>query len=456
MKPSVTFWAGVGTVTGSNFELSGDNFRVLVDCGIVQGVPQSEELNAQQFPYNPASIDALFITHAHMDHIGRVPELVKAGFTGTIYSTEPTKALAELMLADNARIAASNAEEKGMQPPYGPTDMTKTFSLWKTLPYRSETKIKENLFVTLRDSGHILGSAMYLFRATSDGIEKTILFTGDLGNSPSLLLPDTEYVTDADAIVMDSVYGDRNHEPKEEREAKFKATVEATIARKGTLLIPSFSMERTQTMLYELNSLIEGKQIPSVPVFLDSPLAISVTEVYERLKTFFNAKVTTEFAAGDDVFNFPKLRDTANVRDSREIAEVPAPKIIIAGSGMSSGGRILYHEALYLPDANNTLMLIGYQAAGTLGRQLQEGAKEVMIHEQKVAVNAEVVTIDGYSGHKDSDHLVDFAEHALLRTKTFFIVLGEPKSTAFLSQKMRDNLSAHTVIPERGKAYPIS
>jgi metallo-beta-lactamase family protein len=464
---SVTFWSGVGTVTGANFLLEGDSFRALVDCGILQGTASSGDENAKAFPYDPKSVDFLFITHAHADHIGRIPKLVKDGFVGTIYSTPATRALSELMLDDAQRIGDMESRKNGTLALYGPEDVAKSFTLWKTIDYHKPTTITKHLSVELKDAGHILGSSMYLFTVSDDlpaknfegknlgGRAKTILFTGDLGNSPSLLLRDTEFVIDADYIVMDSVYGDRNHESKDEREAHFERVVKQAIAQKGVLVIPCFSLERTQDVLYQFNELVEGKKISSVPIFLDSPLAIELTAIYERITSLYNDSVEKDIGAGDDIFNFPRLKATAQSADSKHIISVPNPKIIIAGSGMSSGGRVLHHELEYLPDPNNILLLMGYQAAGTLGRQLEEGAKEVVIYDQKVPVRAHVEMISGYSGHKDSDHLVDWAEHALPRTKTFFIVMGEPKASLFLSQKMRDNLGANTVLPEVGKVYQI-
>lgn len=449
----LTFWSGVGTVTGANFLLESTDTRLLVDCGIVQGLPDEEAVNAKDFPYDPASIQYLFITHAHMDHIGRVPKLVKDGFTGTIYSTEPTKVLAELMLTDSARLMNDPRATPQDEPLYTVPDVQKAMSQWKTIPYHVETPISSTVTVILKNAGHILGSAMYLFTVTEGNAAKIILFTGDSGNSPSLLEPDTEWVTDADTVVLDSVYGDRNHESPEARDAKFLSTVKDVIARSGTLLIPVFSIERTQMILYTLHNLFASGALLKVPVFLDSPLAIKVTQIYERIKDLYKPSVEAEMKLGD-IFLFPKLMETTQSRDSHEIEAVPPPKIILAGSGMSSGGRIMSHEAIYLPDAKNCLLLVGYQAAGTLGRELEEGNKDVTIRDQAVSVRAEVVSIDGYSGHRDSDHLVEFAEHCLPRAKQFFIVMGEPKASMFLAQRLNgEGMNAR--MPERGTVYEL-
>lgn len=458
MKTTVTFYGGVGSVTGSNFLLEGDGYRALIDCGMFQGTLDAEKRNFESFPYDTKTIDFLFVTHAHMDHIGRIPLLVKSGFRGVIYSTPETKSIAELMLADAARIMEFDSQKTGAVPKYSDADVHKAISLWKTISYHTDTKVSQNLSVVLKDAGHILGSSMYLFTCVSQGITpETILFTGDLGNSPSLLLPDTEFVTDANCIVMDSVYGDRNHEPKEVREEKFKDAILKAIARKGTLLIPAFSLERTQTILYQINNWVEDGVIPQIPVFLDSPLAIELTAIYEKITSLYNGDVQKDIAGGDKIFNFPKLKETARAMDSRKIHETPDPKIIIAGSGMSTAGRILHHEERYLPDPNTTLLLMGYQAPGTLGRELAEGNKHVYINGVKVDVRAKVEMIDGYSAHKDSDHLVEFVEHSQAGPlKKVYVVMGEPKSSLYLVQRIRDELGVSGEYPAYGKPYPLS
>jgi len=304
----------------------------------------------------------------------------------------------------------------------------------------------------LFDAGHILGSALHKFTFLSG---KSILFTGDLGNSPSPILRPTENVTGLSYLLMDSVYGDRNHEGKKERDEKFKNLIIDVINKKGTLLIPVFSLERTQVMLYELNELFETKRITQIPVFLDSPLAIRVTEIYERVTKNYNQAVQNEIKGGDDIFKFPKLRETAQVRDSQEIMHTPGPKVILAGSGMSTAGRILGHEEVYLPDPNTTLLFIGYQAPGTLGRIIQGGAKQVIIDEHEVLIKAKIETVEGYSAHADSDALVDFASHSAGTLKQVFVTMGEPKSSIFLAQRLNDELGVRAIMPERGKKYEL-
>jgi metallo-beta-lactamase family protein len=450
----ITFWGGVGSVTGANFLLESSKTRILVDCGMLQGTPTAGEENKKAFPYDPKTIDFLFLTHAHMDHLGRVGKIVKDGFKGTIYSTPETKELSNLMMLDAIKVMDMNSQHSMTheEPLYGMEDVNRALSLWKTIPYHQATPVGTDFSVFLKDAGHILGSSMYEF--TFEG--KKILFTGDSGNSPTPLLKDTESIAGVDYLIMDSVYGDRNHESKDERDARFRQIVTETITAGGALVIPAFSIERTQVILYELNNLVEEKQIPSVPIFLDSPLGSKVTAIYEHTPRDFNAGVQGEIKGGDDIFQFPKLTVTHGSRDSQEIINIANPKIIIAGSGMSSGGRVVGHEVHYLPDPKSTLLLMGYQAVGTLGRQIQDKPSQLEINGQMVPVRARIEMISGYSSHKDSDHLVEMVGETSQTVKKVFVVMGEPKSSLYLVQRLRNELEVDALYPERGKPYPLS
>lgn len=451
----ITFCTGVGTVTGANFLLESLHTRILVDCGLMQGTPDSYLENAKPFMYDPKTVDFLFITHAHMDHIGRVCKLVKDGFRGTIYSTPETKELSNVMIQDALKVMEMNAKQsaQGEKEPllYGVEDFNQAFKLWKTIPYHVDTKIGTDFSVFLKDAGHILGSAMYEF--THNG--KKTVFTGDSGNSPAPLLKDTEDITDADYLIMDSVYGDRNHESKDERDARFRKIVTESINSGGALVIPAFSIERTQVILYELNNLVEEKQIPSVPVFLDTPLGKKVTDIYARSSQDFNKGVQKEIKDGDNIFNFPKLSITHGSRDSQEIENTPNPKVIIAGSGMSAGGRVVWHEMSFLPDPKSTILLMGYQAVGTLGRRIQDKPVQVEIKGEMIPIRARIEMISGYSSHKDSDNLVDMVSKTAHKVKKVFVVMGEPKSSTYLAQRLRDELEVDAIYPERGVPYKL-
>jgi metallo-beta-lactamase family protein len=417
----------------------------------MQGSKVSEDENRAPFEYDPATIDLLFVTHAHLDHVGRIPFLVKSGFKGKIYSTPPTKDLAKLMMEDGFHLMEKEAKHENKEPLYGSEDIKRADALWETLPYHQEMPLADALSVRLLDAGHILGSAMYEFTYNS----KKILFSGDLGNSPAPLLRDTEYLSDIDYLLIESVYGDRIHEKREERKALLEDAIEETIKKKGVLLIPAFSLERTQELLFELNDLVEHNRIPQVPVFLDSPLAIKATAVYKKYESYFNTDAQAIIKSGDDVFKFPMLKFTEDAEDSKAILNVPAPKVIIAGSGMSNGGRILHHEKNYLSDPNSTLLLVGYQAVGTPGRLMQEGAKSVRIMGEEVQLRARVVNIHGYSAHRDTDGLFDFVEFMKDKVQKVFVVMGEPKASAFLAQRLRDYLGLRAFVPKRGESVEL-
>jgi metallo-beta-lactamase family protein len=452
MSANITFWNGVSTVTGSNFLVETPSKKhILVDCGMIQGERFAVEENAKAFGYEPASIDILIVTHAHLDHVGRIPKLVKDGFVGTIYSTPQTFELAQLVLTDAVAILTKEAEQHGIDPMYSLDDVKAVFPLWKTIPYHTQTTLTEGVSVFLKDAGHILGSAMIEFTLG----DKKILFTGDVGNSPAPLLRDTEAIGDVDYLIMESVYGDRNHISREQRVSQLETIIKESIARGGTLIIPAFSIDRTQVILYELNNMVEQGRIPSVPIFVDSPMAIKATAIYQESSEFFNENVRTQIQSGDNIFDFPRLQFTVSQEESRSIEQYKGAKIILAGSGMSVGGRIISHEASFLPDPKNTILLVGYQTAGSLGRQLADGAGKVTIHGAVIPVKAKIETIFGYSAHKDSDHLVEFVTTATDRLKKIFVVMGEPKAAMHLTQRLNDELNVKAMMPEIGKRYEV-
>lgn len=454
-KLSISFYGGVGSVTGANFLLQDSKTKILVDCGLQQGREDSHLINKKVFDYEPSEMHFLFITHAHLDHIGRVCKLVRDGFKGTIYSTPETRELAMVMLADALKVMEMKEREvsdvEKEIPLYDIHDFNQTFLIWKTIPYHENFNVNDDFSVYLKDAGHILGSSMYEFSYKG----KKIVFTGDSGNSPTPLLRDTEKITDATYMIIDSVYGDRNHEPKKERDAKFRQVVTETIKAGGALVIPAFSVERTQVILYELNNLVEEHQIPSIPIFLDSPLGLKVTDIYARNSKYFNQSVQKEIKEGDNIFSFPKLSISHGSRDSQDIFNTKNPKVIIAGSGMSSGGRVVAHEVNYLPDPRSTILLMGYQALGTLGRRIQEKPKEVEIKGSMIPVRARIEMISGYSSHKDSDGIVDMVSNTASTLKKVFVVMGEPKSSAYLAQRLHNELEVDAIYPEQGIMYVL-
>jgi metallo-beta-lactamase family protein len=445
----LTFAGGTGSVTGANFLLEGDDKKFLIDCGLEQGSKEADAANWKPFIYDPSTIDALFITHAHIDHIGRIPKLVYDGFKGTIYSTIPTKEITELMLADTANILG-HGENESLKEIYSEKILAQVFKNWQVIDYHQDLTIGAFIF-RYRDAGHVLGSGMLEIVYNN----KKIIFTGDLGNSPSPLLRDTEPIKNVDFLIMESVYGDRNHIARNERRVRLQETIQDNYKRKGTLVIPTFSLERAQELLFEIDQLLEHDRVPEMPIFFDSPLGIRLTKVYGKYGRYFNDFARKQIGGGDDIFNFPGLKSTLLTQESKDILAVPDPKIVIAGSGMSNGGRVLHHEAHYLPDPKDTLLLTGYQSQGTLGRMIQDGNKEVHINGQTIPVRANIVFIDGYSGHKDSDHLIQFVEQTADTVQKVFVVMGEPKSSLFLTQRLRDYLGVNAYAPEEGDVVEL-
>lgn len=451
MKSTISFHGGVGDVTGANFLLETGGLKVLVDCGLLQGSEFAPSINCEVFPYNVQAVDVLIVTHAHADHIGRIPKLVHDGFSGVIYSTPPTRDLARVMLEDALTVMRAEAEKYGHEVCFEHDDIDATFRLWKTHGYHETFALGDEVTATFTDAGHILGSAMVSLERSG----KKFLFTGDVGNSPQPLLNPPEIVEGYDYILMESVYGDRLHEDVGDRTEILKAHIEDTIRKKGTLIIPAFSLERTQAMLFELNNFFESGAVSPIPVFLDSPLAIKVTELYRTYESYLKDSVQAQIRGGDDIFDFPKFRMTETVKDSRTIQEVRGPKIIIAGSGMSHGGRILRHEQRLLEDPTTTLLLVGYQTVGSIGRLLEDGAKRIKIDGVPVKVKAKVAKINGYSGHADRDQLVSFVGEGCGKVKQAFVCMGEERSALFLVQRLRDYLGLNAVAPSPHESYDV-
>lgn len=453
MSSTLGFYGGVGSVTGANFMLDTGAAAILVDCGLVQGDKFAQEVNEAPFVYKPGTVDVLLVTHAHADHIGRIPKLVKEGFQGKIYSTGPTRELAKIMFEDALHIMQFEARRDKRDPLYGAQDIEQALALWEVHPYYKPFPLPDGITAEFTNAGHIIGSA--IVNLTRNG--KKLVFTGDLGNVPQPLMSPVDIPTDYDYMVMESVYGDRQHEEVAERSELLKQHIEDTIAKKGTLIIPAFSLERTQGMLLEINNLVESGAIAPIKTYLDSPLAIKVTAIYRNNTEYLKPEVQAQIRAGDDIFSFDGLSFTDTLKESNRIAHVPGPKIIIAGSGMSHGGRIREHEKNFLDEETTTLLLVGYQGVGSIGRLLQDGAKTVFIDQVKVAVKAKVAVIRGFSGHADRDQLVNFVyEGGGEKAKQIFVTMGEERSSLFLTQRLRDYVGAKAVAPEANAEIQIN
>jgi metallo-beta-lactamase family protein len=449
MRSTLIFYGGAGSVTGANFLLDTGAKKVLIDCGTEEQEKLCDTLNSKAFAYDPSTIDVLFVTHAHQDHIGRIPKLVRDGFRGEIHSTAATKDIAAVMLEDALNVMTEHSRAHGCAPLYAAADIEQALVLWRGHQYHEKVSVGDANAEFL-DAGHILGSAMIRF--TRGG--RTILFTGDLGNTPEPLLQPTESPEGAHYVVMESVYGDRLHEGKEERRDVLEGAIETVRSEHGVLLIPSFSIERTQVLLFELNTLVERGMQP-IPVYLDAPLAIRLTGFFRTYSSLLNEGVRAHFERGNDPFSFKGLRVIKDVRESQAIHKESDPKVIIAGAGMSGGGRIRAHEKRYLSHKQAMMLFAGFQAPGTLGRALLDGERHVEIDGERIRVRAQMRQLSGYSGHADRDQLLSFIEKTTPTLECVFVTMGEPKASLFLAQRMHDFLGLDARVPKKGESADI-
>jgi metallo-beta-lactamase family protein len=450
------FYGGAGEVTGVKYLLetktsAKKKINILVDCGMLQGGPREFEENSKDFPFDPRTVDYLFLTHAHIDHVGLVPKLYRDGFRGKIFTTEPTKDLMELVLEDSQQILEKEFRKKGGDLMYSRNDVEGVLGLTKTVKYKRKRKLEDGIDFKFNDAGHMLGSAIIEIWAE----KKKIVFSGDLGNAPSPLLGPITKIKDADYILIESTYGDRFHENKDERKGALENIIEETYRKKGVLMIPAFAVERTQELLCEFNELVNNCRIPEMPIFIDSPLAIKATEIYKKYPDYFNKEARGLILKGDDLFRFPGLRYAEQVEDSKAINIISPPKIVIAGSGMSAGGRIIFHERMYLPDSRNCLLITNFQVKGSPGRKILEGAKEAFILGENIPVRAKIATIQGYSSHADRKALYNWLENFNKPVKHIWAVQGEEEQANSLSQLIRDHLGIPSSVPKPGEVVEL-
>lgn len=452
---SIQFLGAAQEVTGAMHHVRTSKNQFLVDCGLFQVGAFADKRNYELFPIDVSKIDFLVITHAHIDHSGRVPKLIKEGFRGKIFCTKGTADLMRLMLEDGQGLLAEEAKHLKLPPLYEVVDVEKAMSLVETHEYGEEFSPVEGITVRLQDAGHILGSSIAEVWVKTGHTKRKIVFTGDLGNWPTPLLQNTAVIEEADYLVIESAYGDRLHEAIERRKDILEDVLQETIKNKGVVMIPTFAVERMQILLSEINELVEHGRIPVVPTFVDSPLAIKATHVYEYNRQYFNQKTTALIMSGDNIFKFPGLKLTLTTQESKAINDVPPPKIILAGSGSSTGGRILHHERRYLSDPHSVLIVVGYQSAGSLGRKLIEGETVVKIFGEDVVVRARIVNIEGYSGHADREKLLEFVRPMRNSLKQVFVVQGESHSAQSFAKLVEDTFAVRAVAPARGTEFAL-
>jgi metallo-beta-lactamase family protein len=460
--PTIRFLGAAGTVTGSRFLLELDKTRVLVDAGMFQGLKELRLKNWDAFPIPPASINAVVLTHAHLDHSGYLPLLVREGFTGSAYMTEYTAKLAEVVLRDSAHLQTEDAEyaarkgfSKHAQPHalYDENDVNKTVQLFATIPFRERVEIAPDTAITFHPSGHILGSAFVEVEFAG----KRLIFTGDLGRKqhPLLVPPDPFPSGHFDAVVTESTYGDRTHESPSN---DFRDTINRTIARGGTVIIPAFAVDRTEVILMELRRLVEYQQIKRVPIYVDSPMALTALGHYRDALHARSPEIRTDIAnewSNTDPFDPGNLHEMKAVEESKKLDDLHSPSIIISASGMATGGRVVHHLAASIPHPRNTVILVGYQAVGTRGRLLLDGAKTIKIHGEQVPVNAEIVAIESFSVHADGDELIAWLHGASEPPERAFVVHGEQGVVEKFARRLSEDLNWRCEVPKDGQQFPI-
>ena len=438
----ITFCGAAREVTGSCYYLESKGAKFLVDCGLFQGNRVAEAKNSQAFPFKASELDFVLITHAHLDHTGRIPILYKEGFRGKIYTVEPTVPLTQLILEDAAGLIENEAEESGEEPLYTIDDAVKVIGQFVPQRYHHPKTIKSVTFEFF-DAGHILGSA--IIKVQVDGL--TLVFSGDLGNTPVPILRPTEFIDQADYIIMESTYGNRRHEDFHLRKQRLISAIKNSVVKGGVLLIPSFAIERSQEILHDINEAVEDGKLGYFPMFLDSPLAIRATEVFRQFTHYYNQEVLAELTVDDDLFSFPGLKMTDTTEQSKMINDVPPPKVIMAGSGMMHGGRIRHHLRRYLAEPNCTLLIVGYMVEGSLGRRIFDGAKEVSMFGEKIKVKAKVIPIGAFSGHADQPKLLEWVDHFKHHPKQIFVIHGEEKSALDLAESIKQTTGTNTTVP---------
>lgn len=448
---NITLYGAAREVTGSCYCVETKRTRLLVDCGMFQGSAYNDAKNFRQFGFDPKDVDAVAVTHAHLDHVGRLPKLVKQGFHGKIWLTAPTKRIANIVLEDAVEIMHDEFKREYRPLLYEKKDVTATEKLMKGIVYSKWVTVGDIRF-RFRDAGHIFGSS---FIELEERGGARAVFSGDLGNIDVPILRPTAQMDAADAVFIESTYGDRIHEDQKTRSAMIQKAVLNTVAKKGVLIIPSFAIERTQDLLYFLNELIESKRLPKVGVYLDSPMAIKVAAVMKEFPEYYDRDATKLLMKGDDFLKFPGLTLTTTVDESKAINDAPKPKIIIAGSGMMNGGRILHHLIRYLSDKSTTVLIIGYQAHGTLGRKLYSGEKHVNIFHERVEVRANVVSIGAMSAHADQHKLINWLREARALSKHVYCTHGEEAASSALATRIREELGIPADVPRFGETIHV-
>jgi len=462
----LTFEGAAGEVTGSLHRLSAGGREFLLDCGMFQGRRKEAERRNRDFDFDPRSIDAVLLSHAHIDHSGRLPLLVKNGFRGPVYATPATIDLCKAMLLDTAHIAESDAEfvnrkhpdDLPVEPLYTQQDVAATLPLFQPLPYHKVTTIAEGITVEAYDAGHILGSASLVIRSRVTGVtgtEVTLGFSGDVGRPGLPIIRDPEPLPPLDYLIMESTYGGRTHPQQGAALEKLESIVKRTIGRGGRLVVPAFAVGRTQQLVLLLHQLFNERRIPEVPIYVDSPLAVNVTDAFRAHPECFDDEAKEYVANGGDAFGFRRLTYIRDANESKKLNGIEQPFIVISPSGMCEAGRILHHLRHNIGDPKNTVLLTGYQAVNTLGRKLKEGMKTVRIFGIPEQVRAEILSLDELSGHADSGELITWMKPSCSSLRQVFLVHGEDTERSALTAEIVKSCGKEVASPAPGESFAL-
>lgn len=457
----VQSFGGVEGVTGSCHLVKVGKLNILIDCGMFQGL--DEDKNYEGFGFDPAIVDYLILTHSHIDHAGRIPLLAKNGFRGKIISTKPTYHIARIMLLDATNVMAEEyktqlkkALRRGrpqeVKPPlYDENDVFHAMEFFKVfLDYDEPYPLSKDVKVILRNAGHILGSAYVEMVVNLDGREKRIIFSGDVGTQEKLVIKSIDYPEDGDVVFIESTYGNRDHRPLEESIQEFKTAIVESFKDGGNVVIPTFALERAQEILYILRMMYDKGELPKCKIFLDSPLAISATKIFMQFPQELSGNVLRMISQGHNPFLFPDVHFTQSTEESRKINEIESGAIILAGSGMCNGGRIKHHLKHNLWRENSSVIFVGYQAVGTLGRQIVDGTEKVKIYGEEVAVKAKIYTINGFSAHADQSGLLSFLS-SNRSLQSVYLIHGEIEIMKEFKEKIKERLNLNPHIVEKGE-----
>jgi metallo-beta-lactamase family protein len=461
----ITFYGAAQSVTGSKHLLEINDRKILLDCGLHQGRRKESDRLNRETPFDPAEIDVIILSHAHIDHSGNLPGAVKNGFSGMIVCTFATRDLAAIMLPDSAHIQKydieylnKKREKKGLEPLeplYDAEDVTETLKHFMSIPYDREFQLFPDVSLRFIEAGHILGSAQVELTVTENGTRRVLLFSGDLGRPGRPILKDPDIDSNADILIMESTYGGRNHGEPAEALKKFSEIIDRTYEAGGKLIIPSFSVGRTQEVLYYIHELVSRGEMPAMKVYVDSPLSFDATEVYKIHQECFDLQMREYFYSHQSPFQFEGLRFIQGVGESKALNDDSSPMIIISASGMCENGRILHHLKNNIEDEKNSVLVVGFMAEYTLGRKLVDGEKSVKIFGEEYTVKAGIEIINGFSAHADSDALVSYAAEVGSDAETIFLVHGELDQSELLSQRIMNRIGRKPVIPAFGETFEL-